>query len=144
MLETWVFDLDGCLVDSLSGSSLRPGAVELLAELRCSGHTIVLWSAGGAAYAEQRAETHGIHGSFDAFHDKDGRDADGRYTTSHVCADLVHVVFVDDRPEDMPRDAEVIVVSPYLASNPHDRGLAPAAARARTRAGAAHVPRVNG
>jgi phosphoglycolate phosphatase-like HAD superfamily hydrolase len=144
MPETWVFDLDGCLVDSLSGSSLRPGAVELLAELRRNGHTIVLWSAGGAAYAKQRAEAHGIRGSFDAFHDKDGRDSDGRYATSHVCADFMHVVFVDDRPEDMPRDAEVIDVSPYLASNPHDRGLAPAAARARIPAAAVRAPRVNG
>ena len=27
----WAFDVDGCLVDSLTGTSLRPGALEVLA-----------------------------------------------------------------------------------------------------------------
>lgn len=120
-----MFDLDGCIIDSLTGSSLRPGTVDLLDELRRAGHTLVLWSAGGAAYARQRAETHGIVSRFDAFHDKDGRDAAGRYRTSHFLSDHVRAVFVDDRPEDMPEGADVIAVSPYLGANPHDRGLAP-------------------
>src|SRR5581483_7077971 len=30
----WVFDVDGCIVDSLTGTSLRPGARELLEHLR--------------------------------------------------------------------------------------------------------------
>lgn len=32
--------------------------------------------------------------------------------------------FVDDRPEDLSADLDVITVSPYLAADPHDRGLA--------------------
>ena len=51
MGDVWVFDLDGCIVDSLTGSSLRPGTLELLARLRGSGATMVsgsltLYSAG--------------------------------------------------------------------------------------------------
>ena len=34
--DGWVFDVDGCLVDSLTGTSLRPGARELLARLRAA------------------------------------------------------------------------------------------------------------
>ena len=43
----WVFDVDGCLVDSLTGTSLRPGAATLLAGLRARGRTVIVWSAGG-------------------------------------------------------------------------------------------------
>jgi hypothetical protein len=39
------------------------------------------------------------------------------------------VVFVDDRPEDMPVGADIIAVFPYLAMNPHDRGLSEAMRR---------------
>ena len=129
MREVWVFDVDGCLVDSLTGSTLRPGAVELLDDLRGAGHRLVLWSAGGAAYARARADAHGIGDRFDAFHDKEGRDPGGRYLTTHLVLDAAHVVFVDDRPEDLPIGAEVIAVSPYLGDNPHDRALAAVRAR---------------
>ena len=126
-----MFDLDGCIVDSLTGASLRPGTVDLLDALRQAGHTVVLWSAGGASYARQRAQAHGIEGRFDGFHDKDGRDGGGRYRTDHFLDTHSGVVFVDDRPEDMPADADVIAVSPYLGDNPHDRAFAPARARLR-------------
>ena len=65
----------------------------------------------------------GIDHLVDGYHDKDGRDADGRYSTAHVLAGIDGVVFVDDRPDDMPLGADVIAVSPYLSPNPHDRGL---------------------
>jgi hypothetical protein len=48
-----------------------------------------------------------------------------------IAADLDTVVFVDDRPEDLPEAADVLRVSPYIAANEHDRGLAPVAHRAR-------------
>jgi hypothetical protein len=127
--HTWVFDVDGTLVDSLTGTSLRPGALALLESVEVAGATVLLWSAGGADYARQRAVTAGIDHLVDGYHDKDGRDADGRYSTAHVCAAIDGVVFVDDRPDDMPLGAEVIAVSPYLAPTPHDRGLDPALAR---------------
>lgn len=127
---TWVFDVDGTLIDSLTGDSLRPGSADLLTHLRANGVRIVLWSAGGGTYAERRATQHGIAEFFDEFHDKDGRDASGRYRTNRFLATNEGAVFVDDRPEDMPEGADVIALSPYLAENRHDRGLAVAARRA--------------
>jgi hypothetical protein len=126
---TWIFDVDGCLVDSLTGTSLRPGAIELLTHLRASAVRVLLWSAGGADYAAARATQQDVHHLFDGFHGKQERDDKGRYRTSFL-EHLDGVVFVDDRPEDIPIGAEVIGVSPYLDPNPHDRGLVPAARRA--------------
>jgi long-chain acyl-CoA synthetase len=126
----WVFDLDGTVVDSLTGRSVRPGAVELLAHLRRERCAVVLWSAGGAAYTEELADALGLRVRFDAFHGKDERGPDGRYLARHLAPPTATVVFVDDRPEDAPASAEVVRVSPYLAPNPHDHGLAPAAHRA--------------
>lgn len=126
---TWVFDVDACLFDSFTGSSLRPGTRALLADLRTASCRLVLWSAGGAEYARARAERHGVAGLFDAFHDKDGRDDLGRYRTDGFLAELIGVVFVDDRPEDLPHGADVIAISPYIAPNEHDRGLARVAER---------------
>ena len=129
----WVFDVDGCLIDSLTGTSLRPGARELLATLRRDGHRIVLWSAGGADYARQCAAIHDIDAHVDEFHDKATRDEQRRYLVSAFAADLRGAVFVDDHPEDLPIDAEVIEVSPYLSHNPHDRVLAAVQERAVSR-----------
>jgi phosphoglycolate phosphatase-like HAD superfamily hydrolase len=128
--ETWVFDVDGCLVDSLTGTSIRPGALDLLDDLRRAHRRIVLWSAGGAEYAEDHATRLGIHARFDAFLGKDERGQDGRYVTDGIAPELTDVVFVDDRPEDLPAAADVVRVSPYLTPNAHDRGLAPVARRA--------------
>jgi phosphoglycolate phosphatase-like HAD superfamily hydrolase len=121
--EVWVFDVDGCLIDSLTGTSLRPGATELLTLLDRRGARLVLWSAGGGDYARLRAEAHGIDELFDLFAAKDTRDSDGRYRADHLIGGAARVVFVDDRPEDMPVGSAVVAVSPYLAPHPHDRGL---------------------
>ena len=127
---TWVFDLDGCIIDSLTGTSLRPGARGVLEQLHSSSSTVLLWSAGGAEYARERAKEHGIDGLFDGFHAKERRDADGRYVTGQLCTPLPSLLFIDDRPEDMPIDAEVVAVHPYIAPSPYDRGLYPLARRA--------------
>lgn len=128
--HTWVFDVDGTVIDSLTGTSLRPHVPELLAHLRDRGCRTILWSAGGAAYAAERAAQHGVAELVDAFHDKDGRDDQGRYTVHRFLPELTGSVFVDDRPEDMPVGADVVAVSPYLSPDPHDRGLRPALRRA--------------
>jgi long-chain acyl-CoA synthetase len=125
----WVFDVDGCLVDSQTGTSLRPGTSDLLEHLRACGHTVVLWSAGGADYARARAAELGVAVMVDEFYAKERRDEDGRYVPTFI-ADPAEVVFVDDRPEDIPVGADVVAVSPYIADNPHDRGLHLVAARA--------------
>lgn len=120
MPATWVFDVDGTVLDSLTGSSVRPGTEELLRRLRAEGCRLLLWSAGGADYAQQRAAAHGLADRFDGFHGKDQRGPDGRFLAPF----LPHqgpVTFVDDRPEDLPDGALVVVVSPYLAADPHDR-----------------------
>jgi phosphoglycolate phosphatase-like HAD superfamily hydrolase len=125
----WVFDVDGCLVDSLTGTSLRPGAPELLAHLRQHDCRVLLWSAGGADHARRRAQEQGIVELIDGFHSKEGRDNAGHYVIGFL-ADPRAAVFVDDRPEDIPLGTDVVAVSPYLVDNPHDRGLALVAARA--------------
>jgi 3-deoxy-D-manno-octulosonate 8-phosphate phosphatase KdsC-like HAD superfamily phosphatase len=126
---TWIFDVDGCLIDSLGGASLRPGTGALLDHLRASGARVLLWSAGGADYARDRMAALSVDDRFHGFFDKDGRDDDGRYLTAFL-PDLDGVVFVDDRPEDMPVGADVVAVAPYLAHNRFDRGLRPAWERA--------------
>jgi hypothetical protein len=134
---TWVFDVDGCLVDSLTGTSLRPRTLELLSHLRGAGAEVVVWSAGGADYANDRLVDLGAAHLVDRFLSKEARGSDGRYEFAGA-TELAGTVFVDDRPEDLPVDADVVAVSPYLAPNPHDRGLAAAAARAGCEA--PHLP----
>jgi phosphoglycolate phosphatase-like HAD superfamily hydrolase len=126
----WAFDVDGCLLDSHTGTSLRPGAAELLAHLNAQGVATVLWSAGGADYARHRATSVGVEQLFGAFLGKDERGPDGRYLIAHLADPAAEIVFVDDRPEDLPLGAEVVAVSPYLAPSRHDRGLRPAVLRA--------------
>jgi phosphoserine phosphatase len=121
--ETWIFDVDGCLIDSLTGSSLRPGARDLLTHLQTRGCAVLVWSAGGADYARQRCVEQGVEHLVDGVHAKDGRDVDGRYRTDAFLGALDEAVFVDDRPEDLPVAARVVAVSPYLVDDPHDRGL---------------------
>lgn len=124
-IDRWVFDVDGCLVDSLTGTSLRPGALELLAHLKEQAKAVVWWSAGGADYAQRRAVQLGVEHFVDTFGSKDERDGAGRYVADHVI-DAGTTVFVDDRPEDLPVGAMVMPVSPYLVHDPHDRGLSAA------------------
>jgi hypothetical protein len=120
--QTWVFDVDGCVIDLLSGASLRPGARELLEYLngRCS--VVVWWSAGGDEYARRRATQLGVAQLIAGFHAKRDRDKQGRYRTEHLPNGPTRV-FVDDRPDDLPDSEDIVAVSPYLSHNPHDRGL---------------------
>jgi phosphoglycolate phosphatase-like HAD superfamily hydrolase len=122
MAGRWLFDVDGTLIDSLTGTSLRPGTVELLERIRATGASVTIWSAGGDDYSRACAEAHGIDGLVDDFHAKEARDEHGRYLPP-AGVSLVDAVFVDDRPEDMPVGATVLTVFPYLADNPHDRAL---------------------
>ena len=69
-VDCWVFDVDGCLVDSLTGTSLRPGARELLAHLG-RDRLVILWSAGGDGYARSRAEQFCLGGHVSGYFPKD-------------------------------------------------------------------------
>jgi long-chain acyl-CoA synthetase len=122
--DAWVFDVDGCIIDSITGTSLRPLARETINSLLDRGIAVVLWSAGGAEYSEQRARQFGIDQLFAEFHAKEERDSDGRWRIDHLFATHRPRVFVDDRPEDLPDHVKLIAVSPYLADSVHDRGLA--------------------
>jgi len=128
-VDCWVFDVDGCLVDSLSGTSLRPGAEELLRHLGTRSR-VLLWSAGGGDYARDRARQLGLDRHVNGYFPKEGRDGDGCYLTGHLRVDPRRAVFVDDRPEDLSPDLEVLAVSPYLSEDRHDRGLRAVARRA--------------
>jgi long-chain acyl-CoA synthetase len=125
MGNVWAFDGDGCLVDALTGRSLRPLARSVLEQLRANEVTVVVWSAGGGDYARRRAEAHGIDHLVHAFYDKDERDADGRYVVTHLAVAHRPDVCVDDQPDELPVHVDSIAVTPYLAHDPHDRGLAP-------------------
>jgi long-chain acyl-CoA synthetase len=131
--EWWVFDVDGCLVDSLTGTSLRPGARELLGHLNKRSAGALLWSAGGAAYAMERARQFSIDEFVTGYYGKDSRDGDGFYRIDHLPAGCRDAVFVDDRPEDLSKRLDVLAVSPYLSDDSHDRGLHAAARRAGVR-----------
>lgn len=127
----WIFDVDGCLVDSITGSSLRPLTMELLAAVRGRGIAVVLWSAGGRDYAWRRVDQFGLDAHVAGCYGKDERDADGRWRIDHLCRDHRPVLFVDDRPEELPLGIEVVGLRPYLGVSPHDRALAPLLERMR-------------
>ena len=127
--DCWVLDVDGCLVDSLSGTSLRPGSRDLLGHLARAGRRILLWSAGGDDYARERAKQFAIDDHVNGYFAKSGRDSKGFYCVDHLPPSRRRV-FVDDRPEDLCPLLEVIAVSPYLSDDPHDRGLDPLVQRA--------------
>jgi long-chain acyl-CoA synthetase len=126
----WVFDVDGTLVDSLTGTSLRPGTRDLLAFLAAQDARVLFWSAGGHDYAVQRADQFEVESLVNGFFAKEGRDASGFYITSHLALGSGPTVFVDDRPEDLSPDLTVVAVPPYLVDDPHDRGLRDVAWRA--------------
>ena len=56
---------------------------------------------------------------------KERRGADGRWCTVNLPPQHQPDVFVDDWADEAPATARLIAVSPYIAPNPHDRGLAP-------------------
>lgn len=119
----WAFDVDGCLVDLLGGTSLRPFARELLGALRAGGILVVLWSGGGSDWALAKARQFDLLPLLDGCYGKPARGPDGRWTTSHLPAWHQPAVCVDDSPAELPAAVRAIAVRPYLAPNPSDRAL---------------------
>lgn len=122
--RAWVFDVDGCLIDSMSGDSLRPLVPDLLDALTGAGVEIVLWSAGGQEYARRRAEQFGFDHLLTATYGKVERDESGAWSVAEVLAGHDPELFVDDLPHELPASVDVIGVRPYLAENRHDKALA--------------------
>jgi long-chain acyl-CoA synthetase len=118
----WLFDLDGCLVDSLTASHVRPHAKRLLDALIADGVEVRIWSAGGADYAREVASRVGLADRVTSFHDK------VRLPTGHWqlpdLAQPVRLVCVDDQPEGVPPEVHTIAVHPYIGEHRHDRTFA--------------------
>src|SRR5215207_6496051 len=120
--EIWFFDLDGCLVDSMAATTLRPHARELLSALRERGTAVHIWSAGGDEYAERVAARVGIADLVQGYHDKVRVDG-GRWRLPSV-SEGATAVCVDDQPEGVPTHTRVLAVFPFIGARPHDRALA--------------------
>jgi beta-phosphoglucomutase-like phosphatase (HAD superfamily) len=120
--DLWLFDLDGCLVDSMAATALRPHARKLLEALRSRGTPAHIWSAGGADYAARVAARVGISDVIDGYHDK-VRQPDERWALPPI-ADGAAVVCVDDQPEGVPDGTHVVAVFPYIGHRPHDIAFA--------------------
>jgi acyl-coenzyme A synthetase/AMP-(fatty) acid ligase len=129
---SWLFDVDGTVVDGITGRSLRPFARELLGALRDRGTPVLLWSSGGAEYAWRRARETGIDDLVVAAFAKRARDGAGRwFLPDELVADPPSVL-VDDLPAELPNVGEVIGVPAYIGPNPRDSALAALLERVRT------------
>ena len=128
----WVFDVDGTLIGSVRSKTLRPGAMELLDTLREANTTLVLWSAGGAEYAERMLAQFQADHYFAAFYAKEHRGPDGRYLIDHLRPEHRPGTLVDDYPDDVPVTCRVMGVPQFLGGNPSDAGLRPAIEIARS------------
>ena len=121
-MSVWAFDLDGCLVGAVIATNLRPLARELLERLHASGVCVVIWSAGGGAYARTIAETVGIADLVEGYYSK-VRGPDGKWLVTGFPPHHRPSLFVDDEPASIPQDVRALAVSPYLGTSRHDRGL---------------------
>jgi hypothetical protein len=119
--EVWLFDLDGCLVDSFAATDLRPMAHDALGAVRAAGARVVLWSAGGVDYALRVAERLGIHVHFDDVLAKQ-RGTDGRWLLDASLASAA-VTCVDDQPDGLPEGVRAVGLFPYVGPNANDRAL---------------------
>ena len=124
MASLLLFDVDGTLIGSIRSDRLRPGARELLETLRVRETTLVLWSAGGADYAERMLARFDIDHFFSGFYAKDSRCAEGRYRIDHLAPEHRPGTLVDDYPDEVPYTGRVIGVPQVLGSNATDSGLA--------------------
>ena len=119
----WAFDVDGCLIDLLGGSTLRPLAVEVLKAVAERGDVAILWSAGGADHAARKATALGLADHIAGCYDKGALDDAGTWSTGHLPRHHTPQICVDDAPEYLPAHVRRIAVRPYTAPAAHDRGL---------------------
>jgi hypothetical protein len=122
----WLFDVDGTLIGSVRSDRLRPGAIELLKQLRANGTACVVWSAGGAEYAQRMLARFDALQYFCCFYSKEERGKDRRYLIDHILPEHRPGTFVDDYPQDVPELGRVIAVPQFLGGNDRDKGLAEA------------------
>lgn len=106
--------------------------MELLETLKDGGATIVLWSAGGAEYAQRMLEQFDLAHFFSGFYAKEHRCERGLYRIDHIDARHQPDTFVDDYPGEVPDTGRRIGVPQFLGGNPNDRGLLPVIEIARS------------
>jgi len=121
----WLFDVDGTVLDLVTGNSLRPLTKELFFALRARGVPVLLWSAGGADYARRRARLHGIAGLVSATYTKTERDEHGRWLLPDLPPGHRPAVLVDDEPREIRYTGEIVGVPPYVGDNPRDTAFVP-------------------
>ncbi|GAB2982202.1 hypothetical protein LWP59_16610 [Amycolatopsis acidiphila] len=121
----WLFDVDGTVLDLVTGSSLRPLANELFFALRARGAPVLLWSAGGADYALRRTRVVGVARLDTATYGKTERDEHGRWLLPQLPPAHRPAVLVDDEPHEIRYPGEIIGVPPYVGHNPRDTAFAP-------------------
>jgi hypothetical protein len=136
--SAWAFDVDGCVLDSMSATSVRPLVLDVLSQLRTSGVPVVVWSAGGADYARRVVTRAGLDHFVQGFYEK-VRGSDGRWLLDEFADHHRPSTCVDDDPEGVPAGIRVLAVPPYIAENPHNRGFAHVLAAAL--AEASRIPR---
>ena len=111
------------MIGAIRSDVLRPNVREVFEELLTNDELVVLWSAGGADYAERMAVLHGIDDLVHAYFEKPDRAGARHYTADHFPDHVRPTVFVDDSPLDLPPEWDVIAVDPFMGSNLHDRGM---------------------
>lgn len=107
----------------MTGTSLRPGARRLLTLLSTAGVRVVVWSAGGSAYAKDRCERHHLTSFIDAYHDKVRVGVGEPWVLDEIPLLDRPWVCLDDQPEHCPHTTQVIAVRPYISPDPRDVGL---------------------
>ena len=123
-MQIWAFDIDGTIIGAIRSDVLRPNVREVFEALIANDARVLLWSAGGADYAERMAVRHGIEDLVHAYFGKPDRSGAAHYAVEHIPEHIRPTVFVDDSPSDLPPHWDVIAVDQFMGSNMHDRGLA--------------------
>ena len=122
-MQVWAFDIDGTLIGAIRSDVLRPGVIDVFTAINAVGARVVLWSAGGADYAQRMADNHGLTDHVHGYFEKPDRAGAPFYSVDHFPNTIRPTVFVDDSPSDLPPHWDVIAVEPFMGSNAHDRGL---------------------
>lgn len=122
-MQVWAFDIDGTIIGAIRSDVLRPNVRTVFEAIIANGSLVVLWSAGGAEYAERMAVRHTVDDLVHAYFAKPDRSGAPYYSVDHIPNDLRPHVFVDDSPSDLPPHWDVIAVDQFMGSNQRDSGL---------------------
>lgn len=120
---TWLFDLDGCLIDAFTSTSVRPSARELLEALADREDEVHVWSTGGAGYAAGAMTRLGLRDLVGRSYAKE-RGRDGDWVVPSDFRGESTLIFVDDQTDGLPAGALVVEVPSYLSEHTPDDAFA--------------------